>query len=779
VTGGLPPSRRLVGAALGRRALIGILIAVIAQTVGTVLAHAQSSSDPTQQFVARLYRDVLGRDPDPSGLAGWVGFLNANCHVNGLATIARGFFDSPEFRDARGLSLAGRVSAIYRTFLGREADPGGLAGWANVLRQAGLMVATRGFIPSVEFRSVLPDPTNRPAVAALVTRLYEQILQRQPDPPGLNGWVDFITSTGDFATAAVGFLASAEFESRALTTRDYVSILYRTFLNREPDPAGLRGWQNVLQDALLDVINAGFIPSIEYQGQAAAICPGPLTNATNFTGAYPTPSTVSYTTRDGRTVQVSAFPGQVQAFFSSSTADAAATQAIAARGGSVLSKAPRLNYYLVGVASGSDAAFINAIRSAPGIVNALPNLAVDLREVVINPAYFTTEMPVPLNVPPGVIVIDDGAHGADVATTVANAGGTVGARVNLAIQCVGCSGKTSAHHVGLIVAAAAHGNAIFNPGNPLVGNISYGPELPGRLLAENAPAALVAQNQAANETFLASLLSVMSRLPANEQANLAITFAFGNSHVDLTGAVANVRNDSDAADLLFKNLLLVATNQPFSNFVAGRDHDLMSSNNPEAAFGTSFAAPAVAAILQQTIVQRGLTLAQAVQAAKLADAANGQVTLAGTLAQADRIRSTIAQVMAATGVTAEQASLAIELAIRGNANNALVLSEAIARANAIRSAAAVDPAGSAAVQRIAFTSVGTSTGAAVTPAIAGVTVQYTVSGTDGYFDSGSLRTNSAGRVSFAIPAGQSGVVDTITVTAVLSGRIARTTFRWP
>ena len=40
--------------------------------------------------------------------------------------------------------------------------------------------------------------------------------------------------------AAVILLTSPEFESRPLTFRGYVGILYRAFLAREPDPAGGR-----------------------------------------------------------------------------------------------------------------------------------------------------------------------------------------------------------------------------------------------------------------------------------------------------------------------------------------------------------------------------------------------------------------------------------------------------------------------------------------------------------------------------------------------------------
>lgn len=54
--------------------------------------------------------------------------------------------------------------------------------------------------------------------------------------------------------------------------------------------------------------------------------------------------------------------------------------------------------------------------------------------------------------------------------------------------------------------------------------------------------------------------------------------------------------------------------------------------------------------------------------------------------------------------------------------------------------------------------------ATVVPAVGGCTVAYSVSGTDGYSDSGSPATNSSGQISFTIPGGAEGVNDVVTIT---------------
>ncbi len=232
---------------------------------------------PMDAFVGRFYTEVLGRMPDPAGAAQWVSFLTANCNAAGLDAIARGFFDSLEFRTQQPLSVNGLVRRLYGVFMNREPEQAGADGWAALIRNARLAVALRGFIGSAEFRSLLPDRTNRTAVTALVTRFYQQILLRPPETTGLAAWVDYIVTSRDLEGAALSFLASAEFEARPLTARDYVTILYQVLLDRQPEAAGVDAWEAVLRDNLMQIINIGFVPSPEFQGLLSTLCAGSTT----------------------------------------------------------------------------------------------------------------------------------------------------------------------------------------------------------------------------------------------------------------------------------------------------------------------------------------------------------------------------------------------------------------------------------------------------------------------------------------------------------------------
>jgi hypothetical protein len=76
-----------------------------------------------QNFVDQLYRDVLHRAPDPAS-AGWVASLDNGAN---RSDIVDGILDSDE-------GIHNQINDMYVRFLGRQADPTGLAGWTTFLR---------------------------------------------------------------------------------------------------------------------------------------------------------------------------------------------------------------------------------------------------------------------------------------------------------------------------------------------------------------------------------------------------------------------------------------------------------------------------------------------------------------------------------------------------------------------------------------------------------------------------------------------------------------------
>jgi hypothetical protein len=91
--------------------------------------------------------NVLGRPETPAENAAWVAEIARSGDWVGVAL---GFLDSPEYV-AGTRSLAEHVRVLYRTFLGREPDQGGLDGWLGVItRRLGPLQV--GFTESPEFQ---------------------------------------------------------------------------------------------------------------------------------------------------------------------------------------------------------------------------------------------------------------------------------------------------------------------------------------------------------------------------------------------------------------------------------------------------------------------------------------------------------------------------------------------------------------------------------------------------------------------------------------------------
>ena len=240
-----------------------------------------SASDSVEGFVTRLYSKALNRKPDAVGMNDWVAKLK-NGTAQG-ALVAQGFIDSTEFKN-RKLSNKDYVTVLYRTFFDREPDNGGLNYWIDALEDGlSRLYVFRGFAESNEFSvlcqkfgivrgnaSLSEARDQNGEVTKFVIRCYRLCLNREPDTAGLNDWCKQLNSGAKNATeVAYGFIFSQEFQKKNLSNSDYVKIMYRVFLDREADTAGLNDWVSKLsQGYCRHHIFNGFSGSAEF----AKIC---------------------------------------------------------------------------------------------------------------------------------------------------------------------------------------------------------------------------------------------------------------------------------------------------------------------------------------------------------------------------------------------------------------------------------------------------------------------------------------------------------------------------
>jgi GT2 family glycosyltransferase len=205
----------------------------------------------TALLVNSLYRTAFGRGVDPSGLANCVNQLESGVS---LETVAAQLADSAEFQARHGTSQTVDVlyiRALYRDGLGREPDPEGLGCWSG----AGENGATRAmvlasFAASEEAlekaRTPAADLPEIADTALLVNSLYRTAFGREVDPSGLANCVNQLESGVSLETVAAQLADSAEFQARHGMSQTvnipYITALYRDGLGREPDPEGLPSW---------------------------------------------------------------------------------------------------------------------------------------------------------------------------------------------------------------------------------------------------------------------------------------------------------------------------------------------------------------------------------------------------------------------------------------------------------------------------------------------------------------------------------------------------------
>lgn len=225
------------------------------------------------QDVYRLYITALGRAPDTEGLIQWT--FNLATGQATLDDIVNGFVDSAEFTGGVGLlSNSDFVKHLYQNALGRNPDAAGLNAWVSLLDGGATKASIiLGFSQSLEAQAIYDD-TGRAFIEANSAshtgddayRIYQVILDRDPDEAGLVGWSYSLANNGSITATVDGFINSAEFQTTnsAITDGQFVTLLYQNAFGRAPDLAGYNAWVNLLENGTTKAeVAVGFIQSDE------------------------------------------------------------------------------------------------------------------------------------------------------------------------------------------------------------------------------------------------------------------------------------------------------------------------------------------------------------------------------------------------------------------------------------------------------------------------------------------------------------------------------------
>ena len=245
----------------------------------SALASYNLGSPGVTGFVKRLYTVCLGRNYDSEGLNYWCILLNTG--ERDAANVASGFFFGDEFKN-KNLSDSDFVDVMYKTMMGRNADEGGKAYWMKMLSYGVTReYVYKGFTGSAEFTKLCEDygvqrgdyeltsyRDKNAGATGFISRLYTKMLGRSYDAEGLEYWCRaYMSGEQSIETVATnGFLHSKELENMHLSDREYVERMYLTFLDREPEEAGLKYWMDELSSGRKnrDTLVYGFTLSQEF-----------------------------------------------------------------------------------------------------------------------------------------------------------------------------------------------------------------------------------------------------------------------------------------------------------------------------------------------------------------------------------------------------------------------------------------------------------------------------------------------------------------------------------
>lgn len=202
---------------------------------------------PNPAFVTQVYRDLLHRNPDSTGLTKYVSQLDTE--MTSRDQLIQTIRASSEYRSVV-------VQDLYSRFLHRQADPGGLQAATAFLGAGGTVEQVEAIITgSPEYFQNRGGGTND----GFLNALYADVLNRAADPVGKSGFGQALAAGASQAQIASALFGSAEFR------QNLVSSFYRQYLHRDADAGGLSYFTNSMQQGASDGdIIAGLLVSNEY-----------------------------------------------------------------------------------------------------------------------------------------------------------------------------------------------------------------------------------------------------------------------------------------------------------------------------------------------------------------------------------------------------------------------------------------------------------------------------------------------------------------------------------
>lgn len=202
---------------------------------------------PLDGEIARLYQAYFDRLPDESGMAF---YLSGRANGRTLASVSQEFLGSPEFTETYGsLGNQAFIEQLYRNVLGRNGDATGIAFWtAQVNGGRSRSSVVIEFSQSDEFVVQTGTAGVQTSDEGSIYRLYLAYFLRPADAGGF-AFYTAEASNRSLASISSDFTLSPEFVDRygSLTDREFLDLIYANVLSRTPDAGGYAFWVDQMQ----------------------------------------------------------------------------------------------------------------------------------------------------------------------------------------------------------------------------------------------------------------------------------------------------------------------------------------------------------------------------------------------------------------------------------------------------------------------------------------------------------------------------------------------------
>jgi hypothetical protein len=176
---------------------------LITGSAGTTATGLSTSNERLTVFVAAQYQAALHRDPEPPGLTFWVLKLQSGWTVPDLQA---GIYGSDESLQVLGNgNLETWIAAMYSSILGRSAGASETAWWAAYAAKNGRQATVAGISHSEE------------AARVRLTAYYRTMLGRDPDLSGIASFVPVLMQGRGDILVPVYIGQGTEYWARAQT----------------------------------------------------------------------------------------------------------------------------------------------------------------------------------------------------------------------------------------------------------------------------------------------------------------------------------------------------------------------------------------------------------------------------------------------------------------------------------------------------------------------------------------------------------------------------------